>query len=112
MLGDGIEFYRTADHRQAVFYDDTLSRGRVEVCHRGEFRAVCADSGHMWDNRDAMVICRELGLSPYGEPPTVLLTTYLCLHHYKFYGVIFAYVRVLYSLRYVIITLFLVGIFV
>jgi hypothetical protein len=66
MLGDGIEFYRTVDHRQAVFFNDTLSRGRVEVCRGGEFRAVCADSGHMWDNHDAMVICRELGLSPYG----------------------------------------------
>ena len=68
MLGDGIEFYKTAQHRQAVFFHDTLSRGRVEVCRGGHYTAVCADSGQMWDNRDAMVICRELGLSPYGEP--------------------------------------------
>ena len=68
MLGDGIEFYKTAQHGQAVFFHDTLSRGRVEVCRGGHYTAVCADSGQMWDNRDAMVICRELGLSPYGEP--------------------------------------------
>lgn len=68
MLGDGIEFYRRVEHKQAVFYNDTLSRGRVEVCRGGKFRAICADSGQMWDNRDAMVICRELGLSPYGKP--------------------------------------------
>ena len=79
VLGDGIEFYRTVDHRQAVFFNDTLSRGRVEVCRGGEFRAVCADSGHMWDNHDAMVICRELGLSPYGES-VATLALLACAH--------------------------------
>lgn len=86
MLGDGIEFYRRVKHKQAVFYNDTLSRGRVEVCRGGKFRAICADSGQMWDNRDAMVICRELGLSPYGKPTKLhivssiihLQTGYVC----------------------------------
>lgn len=37
--------------------------GEVEVCIRGIWSAVC---GEEWDNRDATVACRQLGLSSYG----------------------------------------------
>ena len=65
--GEGTEFYRRGTFSGAQFMLDELSRGRVEICHNGEYRAVCADQNEGWDNRDAMVVCRELGFSPYGE---------------------------------------------
>ena len=46
--------------------DGTTSNlyGRLEICNNHAWRLVCAD---LWDNVDAQVACRQLGLPSAGK---------------------------------------------
>ena len=47
-----------------LFIKDELARGRVEVCQNGSYMTLCSDS---WKDKDASVVCQQLGFSQYGE---------------------------------------------
>ena len=61
---DAETFYMgLADYSPSYYDKDGLRVGRVEVCVSGRYGSICYDS---WDDRDASVVCRQLGFSPYG----------------------------------------------
>ena len=65
MVGEDYDFYRGETVYDTTYYiGDDLSRGRVEICKGGGYHTICLD---LWDERDASVVCQELGFSPNGK---------------------------------------------
>ena len=80
LVGNKESFFFTGNPLSVELINDDLSKGRVEICHNGTYRTLCADASAGWDNRDAMVVCRELGFSPFGK-----ICKIIC--HYIFKGI-------------------------
>ena len=53
----------TGDLRLVGNIDNSSAVGRVEFCFQGEWGTICDDG---WDENDARVACRQLGLPTEG----------------------------------------------
>ena len=64
-VGENVEdFYiGDTDYSDSYYDKDGLTSGRVEVCISGGYRSVCQNP---WTEKDASVVCKQLGFSEYG----------------------------------------------
>ena len=60
------------------FYKDELRLGRVELCQDGAYTAVCNQN---WDNKDASVVCSQLGFSPNGKCSSLVVIVVFISKH-------------------------------
>lgn len=49
---------------ESYYIDDNLATGRIELCHAGQWRAVCKDT---WSGANTAVACNQLGFSRAGD---------------------------------------------
>ena len=49
------------------------SSGRIEYCKHGTWGSVCSDG---WDDRDARVVCHQLGFNPAGMQQNHIVFSY------------------------------------
>ena len=78
---------------------ETAVDGIVQLCHEEDWGTVCANG---WDNTDASVVCRQVGLSPIGAQPKhtnmhaciILLTFFLHRFRCSWFSIIH---RILYT---------------
>ena len=55
----------------------TLYDGIVQICHNGFWGSIC---GYGWDDIDASIACRQLGLSPAGSTAIPIARSFQCFN--------------------------------
>ena len=65
LVGEGDAYYLGETNYDPQYYtQDRLRVGRVEICTGGRYGTIC---DRFWGNKEASVLCNQLGFSPYGK---------------------------------------------
>ena len=70
LIASTTEYVNCTDGDIRLVGGTSGNEGNVQICHNNAWGSVCDDS---WDTSDANVVCRQLGLQPYGIYPFIVL---------------------------------------
>ena len=62
-LASITEYVNCTDGDIRLVGGETENEGNVQICYSNAWGSVCDD---YWDTSDTNVVCRQLGLQPYG----------------------------------------------
>ena len=62
-LANTTKYVNCTDGDIRLVGGQTTNEGNVQICYSNVWGSVCDD---YWDTKDSNVVCRQLGLQPYG----------------------------------------------
>ena len=64
-VANATEYVNCIDGDIRLIGGQAINEGNVQICYRNVWGSVCSNS-KSWNTKDSNVVCRQLGLQPYG----------------------------------------------
>ena len=74
-IANTTQYSNCSDGDVRLVGGSTINEGNAQICYRNAWGSICDD---YWGTSDSNVVCRQLGLQPYGK------TACHCFYYFLF----------------------------